>query len=109
MLGLGMSRREALRRLALFDISTSTAAAALAVAPAPVAAQTTGPSPRRLGLPPGRPVSQARPSRSRDLGASSKGRLSSPPDPTAGILVIHGTVASPTTSRSVADRLAGAG
>ena len=92
----------------MFGISTSTAAAALAVAPAPAAAQTTGPSPS-LGLPPGAPGLAGAAITFPGPRGELQGHFSSPPDPGAGILVIHENRGLTDHIRSVADRLAGAG
>jgi carboxymethylenebutenolidase len=103
-----ISRREALRRLALMGISTSAAAAALAVAPAPVAAQSAGPSPS-LGLPPGAPGLPGAAITFPGPRGELQGHFSSPQDPVAGILVIHENRGLTDHIRSVADRLAGVG
>jgi carboxymethylenebutenolidase len=103
-----ISRREALRRLALLGFSASTAASAMALAAAPVRAQSTGPSPTVV-LPPGAPGLPGGPIAFAGPRGELQGHFSSPPDPAAGILVIHENRGLTDHIRSVADRLAGAG
>jgi carboxymethylenebutenolidase len=112
-----ISRREALRRLALLGISTSAASAALAAAALPASAQSPGASPAvsavpgatAAPLPPGAPGIPGEAITFPGPRGELQGHLASPPDPAPGILVIHENRGLTDHIRSVAERLAGAG
>ena len=103
-----ISRREALRRLALLGLSASAAAAAIASASAPAAGQSSDPS-AGADLPPGAPGLPGEEITFAGARGELRGHLSSPPDPVAGVLVIHENRGLTDHIRTVADRLAGAG
>jgi carboxymethylenebutenolidase len=114
-----ISRREALRRLALLGISTTAASAALAAAPSPVNAQAAGPTgsppatadvPGTMApLPPGEPGIPGESITFAGPRGALQGHFAAPPDPNAGILVIHENRGLTDHIRSVAERFAGAG
>ena len=114
-----ITRREALRRLALLGISASAASAALASAAAPASAQSPDPAASPAGsvtpgptagpLPPGSPGLPGAAITFPGPRGELQGHLASPEDPVGGILVIHENRGLTDHIRSVAERLAGAG
>ena len=112
-----ISRREALRRLALLGVSASVATALLVAASGPAAAQSPGPSssdsPSPMGaeppLPPGAPGIAGGPITFPGPRGDLQGHLSDAVPPRGGVLVIHENRGLTDHIRSVADRLAGTG